>query len=77
MPDCGHLLHMPSHIDVLIGNYKAAVLCNATAIVADHKSMEFKAGGGWIMGSTAHNHHMLVYAAMLAGVSTLATLTAT
>ena len=70
VPDCGHLLHMPSHIDVLVGNYEAAVVSNAAAIVADLKAIEL--GGihanGMTVGFTAHNHHMLVYAAMLAGM---------
>ena len=66
VPDCGHLLHMPSHIDVLVGNYEAAVVSNAAAIVADLKAIEL--GGihvnGMTVGFTAHNPHMLVYAAM-------------
>ena len=52
---------MPSHIDVLVGNYEAAVVSNAAAIVADLKAIEL--GGihvnGMTVGFTAHNHHML------------------
>jgi len=35
MPGAGHLVHMPSHIDVLIGDYKTAVTANQKAIMAD------------------------------------------
>lgn len=35
--DFGHLLHMPSHIYVRVGNYKDAITCNLQAIEADLK----------------------------------------
>lgn len=59
-PDNGHLLHMPSHIDVLLGQYKAAVTANAKAIRADLKCIANEAGMQQIIGFTCHNHHMLV-----------------
>ena len=58
--DNGHLLHMPSHIDVLIGQYNAAVTANAKAIQADLKCIANGAGLQQITGFTCHNHHMLV-----------------
>jgi len=39
-PDAGHLVHMPTHIDVLLGDYEACVRWNAAAIVADKKARE-------------------------------------
>jgi hypothetical protein len=59
-PDNGHLLHMPSHIDVLIGQYTAAVTANAKAIEADMKCIANNAAMQQIIGFTCHNHHMLV-----------------
>ena len=38
LPDCGHLIHMPTHIDVLCGHYRDVVVYNQKAIVADRKS---------------------------------------
>jgi tetratricopeptide (TPR) repeat protein len=43
VPDAGHLQHMPSHIDVLVGDYHAAILANRQAIEADRRFVE---GGG-------------------------------
>ena len=40
MPDSGHLIHMPTHIDVLCGNYHDVVVYNQKAIVADRKYLE-------------------------------------
>ena len=35
VPDAGHLLHMPSHIDVLCGQYYNAIVANNRAIAVD------------------------------------------
>ena len=51
---------MPSHIDVLLWQYKAAVTANAKAIRADLKCIANEAGMQQIIGFTCHNHHMLV-----------------
>jgi hypothetical protein len=59
-PDNGHLLHMPSHIDVLVGQYKEAVTANAKAIDADLKCIANNVGMLQMIGFTCHNHHMLV-----------------
>jgi hypothetical protein len=37
VPDAGHLIHMPTHIDVLCGHYRDVVVHNQKAIVADRK----------------------------------------
>lgn len=66
-PDAGHLLHMPSHIDVLCGQYHEAVLANRRAIAVDNI---FAARDGVLSDYTfyrAHNMHFKVYAAMLLG----------
>lgn len=66
-PDAGHLLHMPSHIDILCGDYYNAVIANQHAIVADDK---FAAQAGDVNEYTfyrAHNIHFRIYSAMLLG----------
>ena len=40
VPDSGHLKHMPSHIDILCGDYYNAVVANERAIEADNKYLE-------------------------------------
>jgi hypothetical protein len=37
VPDAGHLLHMPTHIDVLCGDYARVVAGNDAAIAADDR----------------------------------------
>src|SRR5690242_4049511 len=37
VPDAGHLQHMPSHIDVLCGQYRDVVAANERAIAADRR----------------------------------------
>ena len=66
-PDVGHLLHMPSHIDVLVGDYSAAVTANEKAVAADVKAVETGHSGAFYVGYICHDYHMLVYAAMFAG----------
>lgn len=67
VPDAGHLKHMPSHIDILCGDYYNAVIANQKAIEADEK---FLAQDGEMNEYTfyrAHNIHFRIYAAMLLG----------
>ena len=40
VPDSGHLQHMPTHIDVLCGDYNTVVVSNSRAIIADRKYLE-------------------------------------
>ncbi|MFD8395456.1 tetratricopeptide repeat protein [Streptomyces sp. NPDC059680] len=67
VPDAGHLQHMPSHIEVLCGDYRRVVSDNAEAIVADEK---FRARAGAMNFYTlyrCHNHHFKIYGAMFLG----------
>ncbi|MFM9441483.1 hypothetical protein [Streptomyces acidiscabies] len=69
VPDAGHLLHMPSHLEVLCGDYRRAVADNTAAIAADAKA---HARGGAMNFYTlyrAHNHHFRIYGAMFLGAS--------
>ena len=38
-PDLGHLVHMPSHIDMWVGQYEQAVGANKKAIISDKRYM--------------------------------------
>jgi tetratricopeptide (TPR) repeat protein len=40
VPDAGHLLHMPTHVDVLCGHYHNVVERNSRAIIADRKYLK-------------------------------------
>jgi tetratricopeptide (TPR) repeat protein len=67
VPDAGHLRHMPTHIDVLCGDYASVVAGNSAAIVADEK---FRARHGAMNFYTlyrAHDYHFKVYGAMFLG----------
>jgi len=69
MPGAGHLVHMPSHIDIRIGDYEGAIVANTRAILAD--SIWVPAGGFYTI-YRAHNYHFLAYAAMFDGQRELA-----
>ena len=60
---------MPTHIDVLVGDYEACVRSNEAAIVADKKAMRVSPSSTGVtsiyFGYVAHNYHMLVYGAIL------------
>ncbi|KAF7558913.1 hypothetical protein G7046_g5248 [Stylonectria norvegica] len=65
--DAGHLAHMPSHLDILIGDYRRAIAANSKAIFADDKYVSLRGGGGFYTIYRMHNYHSLIYAAMFAG----------
>ncbi|MCB9849110.1 MAG: hypothetical protein H6817_00225 [Phycisphaerales bacterium] len=69
VPASGHLLHMPSHIDVLTGRWNAAALQNEKALKTDawyrHKSPH----QGFYRLYMFHNSHMLAFAGMMCGRS--------
>ncbi|KAL6838008.1 hypothetical protein V8C40DRAFT_272267 [Trichoderma camerunense] len=72
VPDSGHLNHMPSHIDVLIGDYRSAVAANTAAVKADAKFVEKLGGMNMYTFYRAHDYHSLIYAAMMCGQSRVA-----
>src|SRR3972149_8628002 len=65
--DAGHLRHMPSHIDVLCGQYHAAVVANSKAIEADAKYLEREGPINFYTLYRCHNYHFKLYAAMFLG----------
>lgn len=72
VPDAGHLNHMPSHLDILCGEYRQAIISNTRAMHADEK---YEANAGSLNFYTlyrAHDYHFRLYAAMFAGQSGVA-----
>ncbi|MFE9450063.1 hypothetical protein [Streptomyces sp. NPDC006739] len=76
VPDAGHLQHMPSHLEVLCGDYRRVVSDNGAAIAADEK---YRARAGAMNFYTlyrSHNYHFKIYGAMFLGHSRTALETA-
>jgi tetratricopeptide (TPR) repeat protein len=72
VPDAGHLLHMPTHLDVLCGDYRQVVSSNSRAIAADNR---FAAANGEMNVYTlyrVHDYHFKIYGAMFLGQSQVA-----
>ncbi|VVP66314.1 hypothetical protein PS918_00345 [Pseudomonas fluorescens] len=67
VPDAGHLRHMPSHIDVLCGDYRGAMVTNHRAIEADRKYLEQEGPINFYTLYRSHNYHFKLYSAMLLG----------
>lgn len=67
VPEGGHVLHMPSHLDVLVGDYRAAIIANSRAVVADAKAIALAGPVSFYSIYCLHNYHTLIYAAMFAG----------
>ena len=66
-PSLGHLVHMPSHIDVRCGRWNAAVIANQRAIEAEDALCRVIGTRESFRVSTLHNYHMLAFAAMMLG----------
>lgn len=67
VPDSGHLCHMPSHIDVLCGQYFEARVANELAIVADRKFLQKFGAINFYTLYRSHNYHFRLYAAFFLG----------
>lgn len=76
MPGQGHLVHMPSHIDVRVGDYANVIAANQRAIVADTEFARREGRHNFYTYYRIHNYHFLVYGAMFDGQSKLALQTA-
>lgn len=72
VPAAGHLVHMPSHIDVRTGRWQHAAEANEKAIVADRKYRRAVPRQGFYRIYMAHNHHFLAYTGMMEGRSAVA-----
>ena len=68
MPGMGHLVHMPSHIDAWVGQWKEAVECNIAAVEADDKYVKHTGNESqFYKFYRMHNHHFVVWCAMFEG----------
>ncbi len=67
VPDAGHLVHMPTHIDVLCGHYHNVVYWNQKAVEADLKYYEREGAFNIYTGYRQHNYHFVIYGAMFLG----------
>ncbi len=63
-PDAGHLVHMPTHIDLLCGNYQNVVRWNQRAIAADDKWLAHAGPANFYTFYRVHNLHFAAYGAM-------------
>lgn len=72
VPISGHLVHMPSHIDVQVGRWPLAADQNEKAIAADRAYREISPKQGFYNLYMAHNHHFLTFACMMEGRSEMA-----
>jgi len=68
-PDAGHLLHMPSHIYMRLGDYRAAASSNLRAVAADRAHA---AKTGKEPPLAAHSREFLAAAASMTGQSNVA-----
>jgi tetratricopeptide (TPR) repeat protein len=66
-PDMGHLVHMPTHIDIQCGHYSDALRWNQKAIVADRKFYERAGPMNFYSGYRVHDYHFAAYGAMFLG----------
>ena len=67
LPDAGHLVHMPSHIYVLCGQYERTISSNVKAVAADDKYLEQYPELGIFTIYRLHNLHFQVYGALFSG----------
>ncbi len=67
-PGAGHLVHMPSHVYVRVGEYEAAATSNEAAIAADQNYLKGSdAQGVYPMMYYSHNIHFLAFANTMNG----------
>lgn len=67
VPLSGHLVHMPSHIDVQVGQWAKASDMNEKAIAADTKYRAMRPRQGFYNMYMAHNRHFLTFSCMMEG----------
>ena len=65
--ECGHLLHMATHIDVLCGQYLEALEANRRSTSADLKYISLRGKHEFYMISCVHDFHSQMYASMFVG----------
>lgn len=72
-PGVAHLVHMPAHVLLRLGDYAGASLANQNAIAADRAYLAAgSADPGYVAGYVEHNRHFLWYASIMSGNSSAA-----
>ena len=67
VPEGSHMLHMPTHIDVAVGDYRSAIRSNDEAIIADNKYFARENASGLYTAYRVHNICAKLYAALISG----------
>lgn len=67
VPDAGHLIHMPTHIDIQCGEYRDALHWNQKGVEADLKVVEKQGRMNFYTAYRVHNYHFAIYGAMFLG----------
>ncbi|MEM8950669.1 MAG: tetratricopeptide repeat protein [Pseudomonadota bacterium] len=67
VPDAGHLIHMPTHLDVQCGHYADVLHWNQKAIEADRKFLEREGPMNFYSAYRIHNYHFAIYGGMFLG----------
>jgi tetratricopeptide (TPR) repeat protein len=67
VPGSGHLIHMPTHLDVLCGHYRDVLVYNQKALAADRKFLAYSDDPGVYLVYVIHNFHFAIYGAMFLG----------
>lgn len=68
-PDASHILHMPTHIDFAVGDYRRAIDSNEEAMIADDKYFARGSGSPLYVAYRVHNICAKLYAALISGRS--------
>jgi len=76
VPDAGHLQHMPTHIDVLCGDYQNVVTRNTKAIGVNKKYLDQAGALNFYTLYRCHDYHFKIYGAMFLGQKAIALATA-
>lgn len=67
VPDAGHLIHMPTHIDIQCGHYRDSLYWNQKGIEADLRFAERQGRMNFYTAYRVHNYHFAIYGAMFLG----------
>ncbi|KAI9041774.1 TPR-like protein [Aspergillus affinis] len=67
VPEASHMLHMGSHIDIAVGDYRRVVSSNHDAMIADDKYFSREKGSILYTAYRAHNIYAKVYGAIMCG----------
>ena len=67
VPDSGHLIHMPTHLDVLCGHYNDVLTYNQKALTTDRRFLASTSDPGVYLVYVIHNFHFAIYGAMFLG----------